>query len=184
MSLNLIIGIATKVSIRKTDAKKVFDSVNDAILYMKETFTPQELYYTKKTREYVHFILKPTLIEKELTKFIECIYIFKYHQKNMAEHGNEIVNKLESLKTADNIMQYAKESKHSDFKWSKEWYSEWIKGTFQDDLYADLSGIIISEDGPIVMECCGSLFDFIQRLIRERFSIFSISRAVYVTYSK
>lgn len=182
MGRYLAIGITTEMVFRKSEANKQFDSLEAASEFVEQNYAPTEVFNKEENDEYISYSLKPELLETELVPFLNEFYNSRFQQGDyQLKHKQEILDDISHQPSADAIINLAKEKKYECFQDDPYWDPYWIKGKGWGSMKLYTSGISLSFDGKIIMECYNSLFEFFQDLIKEKFSKYLIAKAIRVT---
>lgn len=182
MGRYLVIGITTEMAFKKSEAIKQFDSLEAASEFVEQNYAPTEVFNKEENDEYIGYSIKPELLETELVPFLNEFYDSRYQPGCCQHHEKqEILNNISQQSTAEAIINLAKEKKYECFQDDPYWDPYWIEGKGWGSMKLYTSGIALSLDGKILIECYNSLFIFFQNLIKEKFHKYLISKAIRVT---
>ena len=183
MGRYLAIGLKTELTIRKKNAEKAFNTVQEAISTVRKELASEEAYDMIEVEDFVCFKLKPKLLETELVNFLHEFYTIRYGDISKSAEHNKILSALQKCNSASEIVNIAEEMRFEDFQKDNYWDNVFLNDGRWDNLTVYMQGIDLSLDGKIVMECYSSLFCFLTTLIQERLGNYNLAKALHVTIS-
>ena len=181
MGRYLAIGITIDLSFEKKKAAREFASLEAGVKYVEEHYAPLDLYDKAEDDEYVTYKLKDQFLENGLVDFLRDFYAAREPNGGQTKEPEIILAKLSEVHTAAEIMSLAREKCWERFQWDQYWDTITIYETKWGPVDVYQSGIDLSLDGKILMECYGGLFKFLSTVLQEKFSKHAIAKALRVT---
>ena len=183
MGQYLTIGIATKISVRKDEAKWQASATIEKI---KETlelnYNKSGIYTVEETEDSVLLKLRSEVAEAELTDLLQDFYALRYSDKD--KYVMEMMDTLKNYTKWEEWKEIADEKR--DYYFQQDPYvitSTPCPGGWTNSLTTYVEQILLSSDGKIIMECWGNLFRFFTRLIKERLSKYELADSLLVAIS-
>lgn len=183
MGQYLTIGIATKISVSKDEAKRQASASPEKIKEaLNLTYNKSGIYSVDETEYSVFLTLRPEVAEPELVDLLQDFYALRYSGKD--EYIREIIDTLKKHTKWDELKEIADEKRFYYFQ--QDPYvitSTPCPGGWTNSLTTYVEQILLSADGKIIMECWGNLFRFFTRLIKERLSKYKLADSLLVAIS-
>jgi len=183
MGQYLTIGIATKISVSKDEAKRQASASPEKIKDVLElNYNKSGLYTVEETEGSVLLTLRPEAAEAELVDLLQDFYALRYSGKD--EYIREMMDTLKSHTKWEEWKEIADEKCFYYFQ--RDEYvitSTPCPGGWTNSLTTYVEQILLSADGKIIMECWGNLFRFFTRLIKERLSKYKLADSLLVAIS-
>ena len=183
MGRYLVIGIATQLAFKKKEAETVLESVEKAKKHVTENYAPLDVYDMTEDEDYVKFKLKDNLLETGLKDFLKDFYSDRLAFGSQTNEGERILEALEDIHTAEEILSMADEKSWPHFQYDPYWDSIYVEGKWREEMQIYIEGIDLSVDGKILIECTNGLFEYFASLLREKYKNHSLSKTLHVTIS-
>nr|VFK18851.1 MAG: hypothetical protein BECKLPF1236B_GA0070989_11542 [Candidatus Kentron sp. LPFa]VFK67810.1 MAG: hypothetical protein BECKUNK1418G_GA0071005_11674 [Candidatus Kentron sp. UNK]VFK69153.1 MAG: hypothetical protein BECKUNK1418H_GA0071006_10114 [Candidatus Kentron sp. UNK] len=176
----LAIGLATRVSAKKTEVDKSQLDIEQLQEEMKaKLYYAPEIYVANDNNDsYYEFILKDDVLYPQLIPFLKTIYPLLYEK---SVYYDDIIEKLEGLPPSE-WLPWAEEKPEEAFQMDE--YGTWDyleKNHSSIQIYYD--SLLLSMEGKISMESFGRQFRFFKYTMMQTFKQFGLSEAlrVYIT---
>ena len=181
MGQYLTIGIATKISVSKDEAKRQASATPEKIKDALEFhYNKSGIYTVEETEGSVFLELRPEVAEAELVDLLQDFYALRYSEKDIR-------------KMMDTLKNHTKWEEWKEIADEKRFYyfqqdpyviiSTPCPGGWTDSLTTYVEQFLLSADGKIIMECWGNLFCFFTHLIKERLSKYQLADSLLVAIS-
>lgn len=182
MGQYLAIGIASAIGVDKQKAEKEFKGLDNFKNAFEKEFNQRGIYQLNETETFIQFDLKPEIAQKEWEEFIQSFYELRYKSDDAyIDEYNEALEEIGKEHDLQGWLKLAKEKCFGCYQMT-ECYFYPMDNPFSFDryTYVGMDMVVLSLDGKIFMECYGSLFDFLTRIIREKFSHFSLADSLFL----
>ena len=182
MGQYLAIGIASAIGVDKQKAEKEFKGLDYFKNAFEKEFNQRGIYQLNETETFIQFDLKPEIAQKEWEEFIQSFYELRYNSDDLyPEHSNEALEEIGNEHDLQGWLNLAKERRFECYQMTELYYYPMDNPlSFDGYSYVGMDMVVLSLDGKIFMECYGSLFDFLTRIIREKLSRFSLSDSLFL----
>ena len=134
MGRYLVIGIATQLAFKKKEAETVLESVEKAKKHVTENYAPLEVYDMTENEDYVSFKLKDKLLETDLKDFLKDFYSDRLSFGSQTNEGERILEALEDIHTAEEVLSMADEKSWPHFQSDPYWDSIYVERKFNIEL--------------------------------------------------
>ena len=182
MGQYLAIGIASAIGVDKQKAEKEFKGLENFKNAFEKEFNQRGIYQLNETETFIQFDLKPEIAQKEWEEFIRSFYELRYKSDDV--YINEYNEALEEIGNEHDLkgwLNLAKEKCFGCYQMTELYFYPMDNPySFKGCTYVGMDMVILSLDGKIFMECYGSLFDFLTRIIREKLSRFSLADSLFL----
>ena len=135
-------------------------------------------------KDYVKFKLKDNLLETELKDFLKDFYSDRLSFGSQTKEGERILEALEDIHTAEEILSMADEKSWPHFQYDPYWNSIYFEGKWREEMQIYIEGIDLSVDGKILMECTNGVFEYFASVLRKKYKNHSLSKTLHVTISE
>ena len=183
MGQYLTIGIATKISVSKDEARREASATPEKIKEALElNYNKSGIYTVEETEGSVFLALRPEVAEAELVDLLQDFYALRYSGKD--EYIKEMMDTLKNHTKWEEWKEIADEKRFCYFQ--QDPYvitSTPCPGGWTNSLTTYVEQFLLSADGKIIMECWGNLFRFFTRLIKERLSKYELADSLLVAIS-
>ena len=178
----LAIGIASAIGVDKQKAEKEFKGLDNFRNAFEKEFNQRGIYQLNETETFIQFDLKPEIAQKEWEEFIRSFYELRYKSDDLyPEHSNEALEEIGNEHDLQGWLNLAKEKRFECYQMTELYFYPMDNPySFKGCTYVGMDMVVLSLDGKIFMECYGSLFDFLTRIIREKLSRFSLADSLFL----
>lgn len=176
----LAIGLSVKISIKKSEMKKADFDYNKLVKTMKTSlYFQSEIYKKNEDENFIVFTLKEEIVQTQLLDFLKSFYPHLYKDP---DSYSGVLESLTSLPPSQ-WMEWSRKKPGAAFQYDEYGMSDYLFGNFGHSIWINYKSIILSHEGKILMESCGSQFHFFKYAMIQTFKEFSLSGAlrVYIT---
>lgn len=178
MGRYLITSISLLMYYKKKEAESCFKSVEKADEYLLNKYISAEIYNRGEDDKNVYYLLKEDIFMREIHDFAEAF--FKLREDNYEDEVEEILSFLKKAKNMNEILEVSKDRMYSQFQNTVYTDPYWVSHDGFHDMELYTSGIMLTSDGKIEMECYGKLFIMFENLLREKLQSFKLSQSLRV----
>lgn len=180
MGQYLTIGLMTSIAIGNRERDYYSATLEEVRDVLQSNYNKSGIYDLKETDRFACLQLKPEIAEAEMISFVDDFYKLRYTEQEREFMFD--MNKIKEKSTLAEWLDLAKESCYGSFQLDRyvQMYSPYKRGFRVNYLATNITQIMLSMDGKIVMEEYYGLFGFFTRLVRERLSKYQLANALLV----
>lgn len=180
MGQYLTIGLMASIAIGKRESDYYSVTPEDVRNVLQSTYNQSGIYDLKESDRSIRLQLKPEVAEAEMIALLDDFYKLRYNE----EERNRMVDmeKIKERSTLAEWVELADGNCSSTFQLDHYvlTYTPFVRGSAKHYLTTNITQIMLSIDGKIVMEEYYGLFGFFTRLIRERLSNYKLANGLLV----